>query len=212
MKKFGLILISIAIAGMVYSQDDGGDKEIKTLINGDITHGGYFGTVLKVANTAGEDGLWVGGKLVWVINHNFGLGIEGYGLTTSNTLWASSYNGWITKKSIGTGYGGLVIEYSPLSHKVVHLSVPVLIGAGGVGVYDRDEYTMYSEYRNFEAASPYFIVEPGVLAELNVAKFLRIAVGASYRYASGLNLGSYDLSDQDFSGLSYNFAIKFGLF
>jgi hypothetical protein len=55
-----------------------------------------------------------------------------------------------------------------------------------------------------------FVIEPSLLAELNVTNFLRLAVGGGYRFATGVELSG--LTNADLSGVSVSVNLKFGSF
>jgi hypothetical protein len=59
-------------------------------------------------------------------------------------------------------------------------------------------------------SSPYFIVEPGLNIELNLFRFMRIAVGGTYRFVSGLDMAN--LGNRNLSGPTANLMFKFGRF
>lgn len=56
----------------------------------------------------------------------------------------------------------------------------------------------------------FVVVEPSFQIELNVTQFLRINVGAGWRFVTGVE--KYDLSNSDIGGPSVNFILKFGRF
>jgi hypothetical protein len=103
----------------------------------------------------------------------------------------------------------------------VHVSIPVLIGAGGVA-YIRDYWTPYPQYPDdynyyTEDASAYFVIEPGLELELNMVKFLRVCLGGYYRYTSNIVLQSgygdeYTEVKPDLNGFSFGLSLKFGKF
>jgi len=114
------------------------------------------------------------------------------------------------------GYGGLLLEYIAFPRKAVHLSFPIIIGAGGTSLgaktfvnhsqIDPQEWGTY----DFVESSTFFVVEPGISAELNMTKFFRLNAGVTYRYISGLNL--VRLSDDALSDFTFSLTLKFGAF
>ncbi len=56
----------------------------------------------------------------------------------------------------------------------------------------------------------FFVAEPAVVAELNVATHVRANVGAAYRWIVGANMPG--LSRSDVGGFSVVAALKFGKF
>ncbi|MCD4695597.1 MAG: hypothetical protein K8S16_05080 [Bacteroidales bacterium] len=222
MKRF--LVIILVISGLwLYGQDD--SQEFKTIFGSNHSSGGYGAPELKLGNVNGEISLLVGGRGGWVIGNKFVLGGAGYGLTTNNTF---SYtedildgNENLTNDSTRTlnidmGYGGILLEYIAMPKNAIHLSFPLIIGAGGTSVSAKtlqeldnvnpQEWTKY----DFVESSAFFVVEPGINVELNMTKFFRLGMGASYRFISGTNL--VRLSSNDLSDLSFNLTLKFGKF
>lgn len=66
-------------------------------------------------------------------------------------------------------YNGLILGYSPKSHKTLHLQTNVLFGGGNV--------------RNLETADSddFLAIQPYVGVELNVVRWMRLGIGGGYR-------------------------------
>jgi len=171
---------------------------------GEITHGGYGGPVVKFNNIKGEFGLLVGGRGAWVINHSFGLGAGGYGLT-NNIKTDIMING--KQRRIQFGYGGVFLEYVMNSHRMVHFTLSTLIGGGVVTLSDGD---YLDNEGSFDNTSPFFALEPEAGIELNITTFFRINAGVSYLYINGVD--KFNLTGDDFSGPSAYLIFKFGKF
>ncbi|MCL5991856.1 MAG: hypothetical protein M1419_07115, partial [Bacteroidetes bacterium] len=187
--------------------------ESETLFgNGEITHGGYGAVELKLTQLQGEMGLLIGGRGGWIINNSFSIGGGGYGLVTSQKI--NNYPTYYDDSSayLRVGWGGLFVEYINSSNKLIHFTVNTLIGAGGAS-YTRSYHDGMNNWNNdgwMYESTPFFVVEPGATIDLNVAKFFRISLGASYRFVSGVELSKS--TNKDFSGPSANLAFKFGKF
>jgi hypothetical protein len=174
----------------------------QTLISGNIESGGFGGPVIKITKINGESAVLVGGRGGWIINHTFVLGGAGYGLVTNvnakSTDSASQY--------IQMGYGGLDLEYIVSSDNLLHFSIGLLIGGGGIG-YQDEKGRFFNDSHKMDS---FFILEPCVQTNLNVTHFFRISAGISYRYISGLK--SAMSTNDDLSGPSAVLALKFGKF
>jgi len=194
MKKLALFLI-LLLTVSAFAQET-------TLINGDIESGGFGGPVLKVTNINGENAVMVGGRGGWIINHSFVLGGAGYGLVTD----VKARVGESIHQYTEMGYGGLEIEYIASSNDLLHLSMGLLVGGGGIGYKHEDNENFDSSHKK----NSFFVLEPSVYANLNVTHSFRIAAGVSYRYVSGLN--SVVSTNADLSGPSANLIFKFGTF
>ncbi len=177
-------------------------QEETLLGEGEITHGGYGGPEVKFTNINNQFGLLVGGRGGWIINHSIVLGGAGYGLT--NAVDAKVL-GPDSAKYLAFGYGGFVIEWIIKSDKMIHFSISSLIGGGGAG-FRKDLHNDNAEDRD----DAFLVIEPGATVELNVTKFLRLSLGASYRYVNGIE--STATSDESLSGLSVAILLRFGKF
>lgn len=107
-------------------------------------------------------------------------------------------------------FGGLKMEYSPKPDALVHVSFPLIIGAGSTstaGSFEsfnrRGRYDNRFEFNRNES----FVIQPGVNVESNVFKYAKVFLGASYRLSS--NKSGYDA---DLSGFSSSLGLKFGVF
>ena len=192
--------------------DDG--YEMKTLLGGNdkLTHGGYMGFSVLGTKMNDDDALLVGGRLAWVINHKFALGFAGYGLTNNITVQTTGTSSDISE--FGMGYGGMLFEPIIGAKHPIHVSFPVIIGAGGAGFFDNGVRYYDADNQVWESnrneGDAFFVIEPGIDVELNLIKYLRFAVGASYRYIDHLSLDGLD--EKDLSGLSAGVTLKIGFF
>ncbi|MBN1895080.1 hypothetical protein JW906_11320 [bacterium] len=206
MQKSILILMTTLFAAGLFAQD-----EEETLLSGDITHGGFGGPVVKWTSVQKEFGVLVGGRGGWIINHAFSIGAGGYGLVNSIPPQDNvDFGNWFFSDPVlGMGYGGFEMEVIVRSDRLVHSTIILLIGAGGVGFHeawdsdweDRDDHYQWDSF---------FILEPGVNVELNVTGFFRLNVGASYRFVSGVD--KWGLSESDIGGPATTLTFKFGKF
>ncbi len=199
-----LVLACLALAAL--PQQEAAAQETQTLFSGDVSHGGFGGPVIRFGSIDGEGAVWVGGRGGWIINfsnqHSISLGGGGYGLVTEHRLPQPIDPE--RKELAGIGYGGLEIEYTNQTYRLVHLTASTLIGAGGITV--RDQNLDHFD----DDANAFFVFEPGLHAELNVASFFRVAGGLSYRFTSGIDYGGF--RDSDFSGVNAVLTFKFGSF
>jgi hypothetical protein len=114
--------------------------------------------------------------------------------------------------SIAGGYGGFFFEPIIMPRYPVHISFPILIGAGGVSVVSSDN-DGWDEYES-EASDAFMVIEPGVEVELNVTRFFKFCVGAYYRYTSDVDIQEteYQVDPDILRGFSGGVTFKFGRF
>lgn len=98
---------------------------------------------------------------------------------------------------------GLLLEYTLLSKKLVHLTFPLYLGYGEVQMDSESEEINLGE-------ANFFLIEPSALIEINLIKNVRFNVGVGYRFIEQMNYRSTNQSD--FTGLTGYAGIKIGLF
>ena len=203
MKILSTLLLTIVFSYQLFAQEE-------TLVgNGEITHGGFGGPVIKYSQFNGEPAVLVGGRGGWIINHSFIIGGGGYGLVNNIGADNTSFGFWGTKPYIDFGYGGVELEYIIHSDRLIHFSVYSLIGGGSVSyrgdLLDNDDWDKWDSPRD-----AFFVFEPAANVELNIISFFRINAGISYRFVSGAKLD--DLKDSDLAGPAATLTFKFGKF
>lgn len=214
MKKISsIVMMMLFVFGLAAQEDNKNEQEYRTLFGGDkTTHGGYGGLSVNYSQIDGKDAILVGARGAWVINHGIALGIGGYGFA-NDMSYEKSFYGYTDNYSLAGGYGGLIIEPIIGAKWPVHVSLPVLIGAGGVA-YINQYWNTYDEPYHYEPyaqeADAFFVVEPGIELEFNMVKFMRIAFGGYYRFTSNLALA--DTEKDILNGFSAGVTLKFGKF
>lgn len=226
MKKAVFVLIALITVTMGMAQEDKSrtEQEFKTIFNGNrnnnkVVHGGYGAILMNYTQIDNKDAFLAGIRGMWLINHGIGIGIGGYGFASEIKFDQHNNNTYDDGYSLAGGYGGLVIEPIIAAKSPVHVSFPVLIGAGGIASI-QEQWSPYPVYDNeyySEDASAYFVIEPGVEVEFNMVKFFRVAVGGYYRFTSDVDLltwdgSQYETISPDLSGLSVGLTLKFGKF
>ncbi|MFO8030468.1 MAG: hypothetical protein R6U28_11460 [Cyclonatronaceae bacterium] len=181
-------------------------QETQTLLSGDVSHGGFGGPVVRFGRVDGDMAVWVGGRGGWIINfsnrHSLSIGGGGYGLATEHRMPQPVQTD--VEELAAIGYGGFELEYTNRTYRLIHMTASTLIGAGGLAIRENEQ--LYTD----DDPSAFFVLEPGVHAELNVTGFFRLAGGVSYRLTSGIDKGGF--SDGDFSGINALVTLKFGSF
>ncbi len=205
MKKNVMITMVILLVCLTYVKA----QEIETIFKPGKSGG--FGAITnsftsiggKYANMAG----FYGG---WYVNSKFLIGIEGKGLTNDIRVQPENSTNPAVDMSYAFGQFGLVTEYIVASNKVFHVGFHIFTGAGFTGQYERYHWENNSNNQSDFDEDFFTVVEPGVLVELNLMKWMRFSPGVTYRAAFGSDTAG--LSDNDLSNMSYNLTLKFGRF
>lgn len=184
------------------------NKEVQTLF-GSKSHFGFFiAPVIKGSTILDEAAALPGIRLGWTINRVVSLGFEGYGLAPTMVK-----NDILANQPVRPlmGYGGFFIEPVIGSKRLIHVTLPIMIGAGWMG-YVHDWNETRNDPQTDELVDDFvtWVVEPGINAELNVASFFRVNLGVSYRFTQNVEL--LNTGQKAFEGLNYSLTLKFGRF
>ncbi|MFC2115290.1 hypothetical protein ACFLTU_02355 [Bacteroidota bacterium] len=208
-----LICVSLVIPAIIAQETDASNNEFKTLF-GDrkVSHGGYGGLTINYSQIDSKDAIIVGARAAWVIGHGFALGFAGSGFINDYS-WNPVIAGGRNVNLTG-GYGGLLMEPILFPRFPVHISIPIMIGAGGIAYTSTFNPYPYEYDESFdlfvEDATGYLMINPGIELEFNVVRFFRLAVGGYYRYTSKIQL--YDTPEDVLNGWSAGITLKFGKF
>jgi hypothetical protein len=184
-------------------------SEIQTLTGPGRNVGFFFGFHSEYSQVAGYDAFGAGGTFALVANHGLAIGFSGKGffaepykeLPASNISY--SYTG---------GYGGIYIEPILFPKYPVHLSFPIILGAGGIARSILTDYNYPYDHTEMyvEDAETFLIAEPGVEIEFNVTRWMRLGLGGSYRFTTAIESTGYETNPLD--GFTAGFSFKFGKF
>ncbi len=211
MKKTVILFSILLVAIFASAQDDYQSNEIQTIFSKNRSNGAYGALTVGYTNIDGRDAFISGARGAFIFDHSFAIGLGGYGFVNNlnNSYYGTNPN---NEMSLASGYGGLFIEPIVAGRSPVHLSFPILIGMGGVSLVD-----LYS-WDHWEPSDPwydynydvYFVLEPAVELEFNMARFFRTALYASYRYTSKIDM--YQIDEDVLRGFNFGATFKFGKF
>jgi hypothetical protein len=207
-----IISVVLALSSGVIAQDQESDVKYIFKSSTELKGFGSFDMKLtRIISTPGPEGdepaLLLGATGGVTVNKYLLFGLGGYGIVSKTTLQGTNPN---KPLRLYGGYGGVLLGFNLFPRKVIHLSFPVLIGAGNIDLEDETFFSNgYDESFTVER-SAFFVAEPGVLLEINITSFFHIGLGASYRFIDGLNMEN--LSSEDLTDWSGNLVFKFGSF
>jgi hypothetical protein len=223
---FSRLFVLISFIGVVPFLGNAQEKDempqYQTLFGTNISYGGYGSLMFGYTKVGDYDAFASGFRGAWIVGHSIALGIEGSGFIselTTGILPDEEYS-YITG-----GYGGLLIEPILFAMKPLHVSLPVVMGAGAV-VFESNNNTYpdyYSSYHNNYYHTDYdqfFVLEPGIELEFNLTRFFRLALGGKYRFTSDIELTSRNINNEsltildnnDLNSYTFYLGLKFGKF
>jgi hypothetical protein len=196
MKKGILSGLLLGLALVAFCQE----REYQTLFsNQELKISGMGGPFMQFTTVAGEFGHMMGGGGAVIVN-DFFFGGYGMGLTNPIPDHVNLYN---TEDRLSLGHGGFWLGYTLFGDRPLHLTVSTLVGWGEFGIIQRGEYYPY-------VRDNIFVFSPIVELELNLTRFFRIGVGATYNLYGMVDLEGYRSSDLSSPGGFLSF--KFGWF
>jgi hypothetical protein len=216
MKRYAFLLGIFLFGSLAHAQETQKSDEINTVFGkgGDVKVGWVISGQSGYTQFDKQD-VWLGGITAgMVINHNFTIGLSGSGWGHHDGLYFPDVTDTAGAYLEG-GYGGLLLEYTLFPESVVHVTFPVLIGGGGASyAVDSDYYDWEDDEWDTECQSldhdAYFVIEPGVRAEVNLLKFMRLDAGVGYHYVAGLDM--INTSGNMMNNFTVNVGLKFGKF
>lgn len=195
---FTLLALSIPAVAGAQDVERGGAQ---TLLGGGVSHGGFAAVHIRAGEVMNERSLFMGGEAAWVANQRLILGVGVWALVSENARIVASPGGVDESAPLRMGYAGALVGYRIAPAAIVHPAASMLIGAGGIS-------TALQAAGDHDDA--FFVAEPSLGVELNVASFARLGVGASYRWVAGVELSG--LRDEDLSGLTGELSVRLGRF
>ena len=211
------LLLALLTLSSVYSQKYADtyspeDDKVKSLLGKGNDLNGFGALDLKVGDFVGERALLAGAYGGFIVNRRYLFGLAGYGLVT-NVEFDGSIPGQedVKKLNLHGGYGGVLIGVTIAPRELIHVSIPIVLGAGSWEVVDKDFFVNNPADSEFTVEnSVFFVVEPGLELEFNITKYFRIGAGATYRYIAGTELDN--INDDDTTGINAILSFRFGRF
>jgi hypothetical protein len=211
-KLFLFTVILILFAATLQSQDPEFEyykgKEIKSLLGRNMPGGSYGSITIGYSVIDDKNAILVGARVAGIASHFIGVGIGGTAFINEN-----HYDATLNRDvHFAGGYGGVYIEPIAMPGFPVHVSFPVLFGAGAICSVSGDPD---SNKREVKDTKVFLLAEPSAEIELNVTGHFRLAFGVSYRFPTGFNVGKNGTPPASIGalkGFSYKLTFKFGKF
>lgn len=198
-----------AEVGLPMDDPESKTNEMETLSHNNARSGGYGALVLKGSKFRDESILIMGIRGAWLINQSLGFGLDLNGILPLSTYDDIDPEG-IDNGILTGGYGGFLLEPVLWPNKIVHVTIPLSIGAGWLGYIEDWENHKYDYHGDLYDDDVFWYIEPGVNVEINVTRFFRVNAGVSKRFSQGLTL--INTPADAFDKINYAITLKFGGF
>lgn len=201
MKTKFLIVLSFIVVN-IHAQTR---QPVKTIFGKENSKIRYFiNPSCQVGEIAGNTAILPGLGTGIVFNNQIYLGINYKFIASESTPKGEPDN----QLYLDQHYYGLKFEYAIQPEKVVHVSFPIELGVGETELDLKDSYEDENLIPTDDAW--FWYLEPGVSLEINLYKYLKINLGAEYRFLS--NVAFRNLTSKDLSGTNYSIGVKMGIF
>ncbi len=217
MKKLTMLLAMVFAISTAMAQDYENNNGVRTVFSNHGNNGGYGAFSLGYGRIDNSDAFIGGARGGFIFDHKLAIGVGGYGFV--NNLDNNNYYLTPTNNELylAGGYGGILIEPIVGGQMPVHVSFPVILGVGGVALTSDDwDWDWEDRYDRADYDSDvFFVFEPGVELEFNLARFFRLAAAMTYRFTSEVELtanGSTYVDPDALQGFNFSMVFKFGKF
>jgi hypothetical protein len=195
-KELLIIALLILQTTIVLSQEQ---DSVQTLLRPDAKIVQIFAPEIKVNSIQGDMGTLLGIYGGPLINRTFLIGVCG-GINLGHP-------------HVNYGYIGGIFQYIFRPSEVVHVSSQLVLAYGTTKDYENPKSSLFDNFWNISGTS-FYMMEPGINFEMNINSRLILVAGVSYRYVSGLNENSVELSrthvtNRDMSGVNFSLGVKF---
>lgn len=218
MKRIILVCCLLQVSSVLLAQNNNDEDkskksgsrqdEIQTVFKKGRPLGFYFGWSTKPTALNNQLGIMTGGEFALSFGRKINMGIAGYGLISPVQSNILDQDGNVYYYDMA--YGGFLFEPVLGSNRMLHLTFPVLVGAGGLAYHTAfDSWSNWEDHYDFQSGM-FFIVEPGLHLEVNLLKWMRLHAGASYRFCGP---GYFSVPQPgELNGWSGSIGLKLGLF
>jgi hypothetical protein len=214
MKRLLITTIVILVVSVYRGSAQEEPGQMKTLSGSESSSGGYGAFTMGYSVIDDRSAFEFGFRGMWIMNHTVAMGFGGSGFMNQPVYDA----GDDTDNFLTGGYGGFIIEPIVIPLEPVHVAFPILIGGGAISSVKTnwDDWDNWDQYYDYIPPTQFFmLIQPGAEIELNVTRFFRMGLGASYRIPIELYHTTPEvpeLSPQAVKGFVFGMSFKFGKF
>lgn len=202
----------LALAGQMAGQDT---VRTRTLLQPSKLHylGVFVAPEFQYGQSNGVFTRFSGGSAMLLFNKRFAMGV-----TMQHSLDRRFSPAGVSPLALRSAFGGAKLEYTLMPNSAVHVTFPLVLGAG---IARADSLrTLHAGHlhgidengRSSGLRGEYFIVQPGVQVEANLLRWAKLYVGANYRIASRIGEEASTTPGNSLQGASISAGLKLGWF
>ncbi len=175
--------------------------------------GVYIAPEFQYGQVSGSFTSMAGSSAMLLFNKKFAIGV-----TAQQSVDVNFSPTNLSPLKVSAGFGGLKMEYTVNPNSALHVSFPLVVGAGVV----RADSTLYrsgkNDNRDYRGGSfntnsnSFVVVQPGIQLEGNLFRYAKIFAGVNYRLGFEQESNNAKIAKTAMSGLSANVGMKLGLF
>lgn len=192
-----LILISLACFsnGLLNAQPSGKDKQKRYLFGAPLHYNGFGGPILAFSNLEGKFSVAPGATGGIIVNDKFFFSAFGQYVVTSHTRPDMIISGPVnyTEIKVNMWQYGAWFGYIHNPDEVIHWGISSMVARGELFLMAKDPATL--ETQEIFDDRVYFVT-PKFFIEMNLAKWLKVNIGAGYRLTGKMN-GKYSNQNGD---------------
>jgi len=198
--KRTFILLTLVLSIITLKAQEEEKNNIETLFKKPTKVRGYIGSITSITSLNGENAFMSGSQVAGIFNDQFILGF--YHISIEDNIFEDDDS--FINSDIDFDHRGLWLGYIFMPKRIIHFNTNVQLGKGDLDIYnDALGRWIHDDFL--------FVINPSVEMEVNVAKFLRVGVGANYRFAFDADqIENYN--NEDFSDFGAFVSLKFGWF
>ena len=174
----------------------------------------YFAPEVQYGQVKSAFTSFGGGSAMLMINNRFAFGVTAQ-QSLSNTFSPKG----ISPLYVQSAFMGGKIEFTPKPTAAVHVTFPLMVGVGEAQADSLGEFNGHwgndrNGFRNnfLRNGNSYVVIQPGIHVEANLLSFMKLFVGANYRFSILNDNNSALLTANTLQGVSISAGAKLGLF
>ncbi len=210
------ILLALLCSTTLFAQFENNYNPSTLLGGGDHSVRGFISFNSKGIQLNNQVAVLVGAEANIVFGHKINVGFFGYGKV--NDVQSNFFDAQGFRHYYELGMGGVKIEPVLFTNSLIHLTIPVQLGAGAMSLNSRRiiDYGNYynNNFGDWESTlydfDTFVFAEPSLSAELNIFKHLRLNAGVGYLFTDRINLAG--TSALPMEGFTANISLRLGWF